>query len=71
MIKIKITAVLPVKDNKGILWSFDIASPIFAPPETREQISPGNLFSSKTFEIILVTATLDKFVVGAPFLILD
>jgi len=62
------TGVLPVKDNKSILPSFDIASPTSAPPVTNEQIDPGKLFAARTFSKTFVTATEVKLVVGAPFL---
>jgi hypothetical protein len=63
-----ITAVLPVKESKLILSSAAIACPTSAPPVTKAQMEPGRLFSLRTRSKILVTATLVKFVVGAPFL---
>ena len=37
-------------------------------PVTVEQIAPGSWFASSTSAMILVTATVHRFVVGAPFL---
>lgn len=47
--------------------TINVTYPISAPPQTREQIAPGTLLSSKTLEIILKSKTkkFQRFLTGA------
>jgi hypothetical protein len=62
------TFELPVNETNGMRVSFDIASPISAPPQKDVNIAPGNLFFSRTSDISFVTEIVINGVVGAPFL---
>lgn len=62
------TFELPVNETRGIRVSFDMASPISAPPQKEVNIPPGKLFFSRTSATSFVTAMVISGVVGAPFL---
>jgi len=66
--KERVTGVLPVKETKGRRVSLARASPMSAPPVTREQTAGEILLLSNTSCMILITAMLVKLVEGDPFL---